>query len=131
VRCKLVCTVPRLTAAFFISFFRYDTGLSKPNKRIDTLDRILSNQEFLVPDKFTIADVAVASYLLYVLQFFPDVNLYRRWPNLVRYMELCVSRETYAKAFGSNVQEYLVLTLSRMRDNKESASAEKKLFGMF
>ena len=75
--------------------------------------------------------MAVASYLLYVLQFFPDVNLYLRWPNLVRYMEVCVSRETYAKAFGSNVQAYLVQTLSKMRDDKESASTEKKLFGMF
>merc|ERR1712032_1127582 len=51
----------------------YDTGLKKPNKRIETLDQILSKQEFLLDDTnggFSLADVAVSSYLLYVPQFF-------------------------------------------------------------
>mmetsp|Transcript_20301 Transcript_20301/g.46120 ORF Transcript_20301/g.46120 Transcript_20301/m.46120 type:complete len:190 (-) Transcript_20301:11-580(-) len=48
----------------------YDTGLKKPNKRIDVLEDLLSKQEFLVEGGFSLADVAVASYLLYVPQFF-------------------------------------------------------------
>src|SRR6056300_603088 len=40
----------------------YDTGLKKPNKRIDQLDKILEKQPFLAGEKFTLADVAVASY---------------------------------------------------------------------
>ena len=44
----------------------YDTGLKQPNnKRISTLESLLGTQDFLVNDAgFTIADVAVASYLL-------------------------------------------------------------------
>lgn len=43
----------------------YDTGLKKPNKRINVLENILGKQEYLVKDAgFSLADVAVASYLL-------------------------------------------------------------------
>ena len=48
----------------------YDTGLKKPNRRIDTIDEMLSKQAYLLGDEFTVADVAVAAYLLYVPQFF-------------------------------------------------------------
>merc|ERR1712161_80462 len=48
----------------------YDTGLKKPNKKIDQLNEILSNQKYLINDEdFTTADVAVGSYLLFVIQF--------------------------------------------------------------
>ena len=44
----------------------YDTGLKQPNnKRINVLENILGKQEYLVKDVgFSVADVAVASYLL-------------------------------------------------------------------
>lgn len=101
----------------------YDTGLRQPNKRIDRLDEILGKQDYLVDGGFTVADVAVASYLLYVLQFFPDIDL-SRWPNIVRYMLDCALRPEYASAFGENIQNYLVEAL---RDMGKS----KKMFGMF
>jgi glutathione S-transferase len=102
----------------------YDTGLKKPNKRIDQLDQILSQQDFLIGDGqlFSLADVAVASYLLYVLQFFPGVDL-SRWPNVVRYMQECASRPAYAQAFGENVQANVLGQLD--------ASPKKKIFGVF
>jgi len=102
----------------------YDTGLKKPNKRIDILDSILGENEFLVNGKFSLADVSVASYLLYVPQFFGDVDL-SRWPNVVRYMKTCVSREGYSQAFGSQVQQSLIKSLDSM------GGGEKKLFGIF
>ena len=102
----------------------YDTGLKKPNKRIDILDSILGENDFLVNGKFSLADVSVASYLLYVPQFFGDVDL-SRWPNVVRYMKTCVSREGYSQAFGSQVQQSLIKSLDSM------GGGEKKLFGIF
>lgn len=109
--------------------FRYDTGLKMPNKRIDTLDQLLSSQDYLVQDKFTVADVAVSSYLLYVLQFFPGIDI-SRWPNVVRYMKDCVSRKAYGDAFGSQVQGFLQQALKEMDDEKGDEEP-KKLFGMF
>jgi len=103
---------------------RYDTGLKQPNRRIDALDKILSEKEFLVDGGFSLADVAVASYLLYVPQFFQGIDL-SRWPNVVRYMRQCAEREAYGAAFGQNVQQYLVASLQQMGGEK------KKLFGMF
>ena len=107
---------------------RYDTGLKSQNKRIDRLEDILSKSPFLVDGEFTIADVAVASYLLYVIQFFPDVDLHSKWPNIVRYMKECAGREGYGKAFGDRVQSYCVARLGEM---ESGAGKEKKLFGMF
>lgn len=101
----------------------YDTGLKKPNKRIDQLDKLLAKQKFLTGDDFTLADVAVSSYLLYVLQFFPGVDICR-WPNMKQYMITTCGRPSYAKAFGENVQGFLLEQL-------KTKSEEKKLFGMF
>mmetsp|Transcript_4561 Transcript_4561/g.13115 ORF Transcript_4561/g.13115 Transcript_4561/m.13115 type:complete len:253 (+) Transcript_4561:121-879(+) len=106
----------------------YDTGLKKPNKRIDVLDKLLSKQDFLVEGGFSIADVAVASYLLYVPQFFQGVNL-SRWPNVVAYMKRCAEREAYGAAFGPKVQNYLVAACEGMMISGNDD--KKKLFGMF
>lgn len=103
----------------------YDTGLKKPNRRIDTMDEILSKQDFLVEGGFSMADVAVASYLLYVPQFFGAIDL-SRWPHVVNYMKRCAARPAYGEAFGSNVQEYLLASLEAMEGGEK-----KKMFGIF
>jgi glutathione S-transferase len=101
----------------------YDTGLKKPNKRMDKLNQILSTQKFLVSnDIFTLADVAVASYLLYVLQFFPGTDIASRWPHVSRYMKECASRPNYAQAFGKTTQSNLLAQLD---------GTPKKMFGVF
>jgi len=107
----------------------YDTGLKSPNRRIDRLDQILSKSDFLVDGGFSLADVAVASYLLYVIQFFPDVDLYSKWQNVVRYMKDCAERDSYAKAFGENVQGFCLQKLNAMQSG--DGQEKKKLFGMF
>jgi len=115
-----------LLLTFFHACFSYDTGLKNPNKRIDTLDDMLSKQDYLVEGEFSLADVAVASYLLYVPQFFKGIDL-SRWPNVVKYMKRCAARPAYGAAFGSNVQQYLIDCL----DSMEGGAEKKKLFGMF
>jgi glutathione S-transferase len=115
----------------------YDTGLKKPNKRLSQLDALLlksatktedSANYFLVGSKFTVADVAVASYLLYVLQFFPGTAdaIGSQWPTMKQYMYDCASREGYGKAFGEGVQANLMKQLQA-----SSSTDKKKLFGMF
>ena len=105
----------------------YDTGLKQPNNRIDRLERLLLLQQgVLVPNAgFSVADVAVASYLLYVVQFFPKVDLSSRWPTIVNYMKEAASRPAYGESFGQDVQAYLVDKLSATPSDK------KKKFGMF
>jgi len=102
-----------------------DTGLKGESKAIDKLDEILANQEFILGTEFSVADVAIGAYLLYVPQFFPSVNL-MKWPNVRRYMlELC-QRPAYAGAFGGLVTTQLSQLLMAM-----TKSRAKKRFGLF
>jgi glutathione S-transferase len=82
------------------------TMLDKPNKALDTLERLLSEKTWLVDNEFSVADVAVGSYLNYVPVFFGSVNPSKR-PNLVKYMIRCAEREPFAKAFGSDHAEVI------------------------
>ena len=90
---------------------------------------MLADATYLVDGEFSLADVAVASYLLYVIQFFPDIDLHIKWPNIVRYMKDCAAREGYEKAYGSRTQDFC---LERLGDMERSGTEkEKKLFGIF
>jgi glutathione S-transferase len=112
----------------------YDTGLCVANRRMDRLDSILSSQQWLVSnDAFTLADVAVASYLAYVLQFFPDVTLADKWPAAANYVHAAVQRPTYGQAFGVATQSRLLAGLAKdiAAATAGSTKAPPKLFGMF
>jgi glutathione S-transferase len=122
----------------------YDTGLREPNRRIDQLNEILSNQNYLVQGPsntngddgsiFTLADVASVSYLAYVLQFFPDVTICDKWPSIASYMLKCIERPSYGQAFGSDVQSRLLSMLKKdiaANGSGDSSTMNKKLFGMF
>ena len=118
----------------------YDTGLRQPNRRIDQLNTIVSNRSYLVRSAdnnesvFTIADVAIVSYLAYVLQFFPDVTIADKWPAIASYMQNCIKRPTYGQAFTTTTQNRLLTVLEKdiataAIDN--GGNKDKKLFGMF
>ena len=70
-----------------------------PPKPLERLNVVLATREWLGGDEFGVADVAVASYLLYVPQFFADAS-FARWPHIAKYMGRCCIRPAYAKAFG-------------------------------
>ena len=77
------------------------TSIDKPSKSLDILDDMLSKSDFIVDNTFSVADVAIASYLNYVPVFFGNVSPTSR-PNMVRYMQRCAERPAFAKAFGKD-----------------------------
>lgn len=105
------------------------TSMDRPEiKQVSTLEAILKESEWLVEDRFTVADVAVASYLNYVPLFFPNANL-SRTPAIVKYMKRCAERPAFVKAFGEQ-HAALVLQL----DDAPGSSASpvdmlKKMLG--
>jgi glutathione S-transferase len=93
----------------------YDTGLRQPNAKVNRLNQILEERNknhWITGETFTLADVAIASYGLYVCMFFPDVNLARHWPVLAHYLLRAAQRPAYAEAFGPNVQRQMVNKLT-------------------
>ena len=77
------------------------TSLDKPNQTLDRLESILKDKEWLVDNTFSIADVAVGSYLNYVPVFFRNCNPSAR-PNIVKYMLRCALRPAFTEAFGED-----------------------------
>lgn len=81
--------------------------LDKPGRALDRLDLILSKCEWLVIDKFSVADVAIGSYLNYVPVFFPNTRPTMR-PNIVAYMKRCAERPAFAEAFGDDHAQLVI-----------------------
>ena len=67
----------------------YDTQLKGEPKPMLVMEKILSEQgPYLGGEVFGVSDVAVASYLLFVPQFFPRIDL-AKWPAISAYMLRC------------------------------------------
>ena len=63
------------------------------------LEKLLGDgRQWLCGDRFTVADVAVGAYLLYMPQFFPDLNV-GAWPSISKYMLRCAQRPAYKMAY--------------------------------
>ena len=77
------------------------TRLDQPGRAVSVLDQLLSESDYLVDNDFSVADVAVCSYLNYVPLFFPSVRL--NSPNIVSrgYMHARAERPAFAKALRS------------------------------
>merc|ERR1719163_2547939 len=77
------------------------TAMDRPElKSVGTLEKILSESEWLVDGEFSVADVAVGSYLNYVPIFFGNANL-GATPNIVDYMKRCAERPAFGTSFGA------------------------------
>ena len=93
-------------------------------KALNILEDRLSKSNWLVNNQFSVADVAVASYLNYVPLFFPRVNLKNR-PNLVKYMLASAERKAFGEAFGEDHAELI------KRKSEEWLGSKAKPFGIF
>ena len=84
------------------------TGAGEENRKLRMLDAQLEGKEYLLGE-FSVADVAVASYLLYIPQFFgPKIN-FGRYKNLSAYMTRCASRPAYRAAYPSETDGILAV----------------------
>jgi len=76
------------------------TTMGKAEVRsVGVLEQLLGERQWLVDNEFSVADVAVGSYLNYVPLFFPNADL-TATPNTVDYMLRCAERPAFAQAFG-------------------------------
>jgi len=76
------------------------TSMEKADlKSVATLEALLSEKEWLIGGRFTVADAAVGSYLNYVPIFFPGADL-SKTPAIAAYMKRCAERPLFAQAFG-------------------------------
>mmetsp|Transcript_8263 Transcript_8263/g.22768 ORF Transcript_8263/g.22768 Transcript_8263/m.22768 type:complete len:233 (+) Transcript_8263:1-699(+) len=108
------------------------TSLDKPNvKSLDRLNQIMEGCEWLVDDSFSVADVAVGSYLNYVPVFFPSADLSAR-KGIVSYMRRCAERDAFGEAFGEGHQGVILQKTSAWLDSPSAAgpaSIFKKMIG--
>ncbi|KAI8466418.1 MAG: thioredoxin-like protein [Monoraphidium minutum] len=68
------------------------------------LDKILAEREFLEGGKFSVSDVAVGSYLLYIPAFLPQLDL-SPYPNVLAYMARLAERPACAATVAARAGE--------------------------
>ena len=83
------------------------TGAGVENKKLRKLNDILSTSKYLLGDNFSVADVAVASYLLYIPQFFGRSINFKIYPALASYMLTCCKRPSYRKAYPTETDQII------------------------
>ena len=104
------------------------TKLDRPGRAVSVLDDILSKTDYLVDSEFSVADVAVASYLNYVPLFFPSVKLGAS-PSIVAYMRRCAERPAFVKAFGGGHASAVLAACDSAGSG--GGGGGEKLFGIF
>lgn len=97
-----------LANALFVEQFREK---SMPDV-LGSLDKVLADREFLEGGKFSVSDVAVGAYLLYVPVFLPQADL-SPYPNVVKYMDRMKSRPACAATVAARVEEATTTTAAK------------------
>eukprot|EP00638_Chattonella_subsalsa_P008534 CAMPEP_0117764010 /NCGR_PEP_ID=MMETSP0947-20121206/19089_1 /TAXON_ID=44440 /ORGANISM="Chattonella subsalsa, Strain CCMP2191" /LENGTH=158 /DNA_ID=CAMNT_0005586047 /DNA_START=309 /DNA_END=785 /DNA_ORIENTATION=- len=69
---------------------------------MDVLNEILSKEDYLVSNTFSVSDIAVGAYLCYLPLFFPDMDL-SPWPAVQDYMARLSDREAFKNTVGARV----------------------------
>lgn len=85
------------------------TGAATENKKLQTLNDFLfkSGDQYILGEEFSVADVAIASYLLYIPLFFGDSVNMGRWPSISKYMLRNAQRAAYRKAYPKETDKIL------------------------
>eukprot|EP00882_Tetradesmus_deserticola_P012388 GHRQ01013129.1.p1 GENE.GHRQ01013129.1~~GHRQ01013129.1.p1 ORF type:complete len:175 (+),score=85.24 GHRQ01013129.1:132-656(+) len=68
------------------------------------LDSVLASREYLEGGAFSVSDVAVGAYLLYIPAFFPQLDL-SPYPNVVAYMQRLAARPACAATVAARAQQ--------------------------
>ncbi|KAG2497189.1 hypothetical protein HYH03_004778 [Edaphochlamys debaryana] len=91
---------------------------------LSTLNDILSKKPFLAGNEFSVGDIAVGSYLLYLPLFFPDMDL-TKFPKVWEYMKTISARPTCPAPY----KEAMADAMEAAAQRQGGGSVMSKLFG--
>ncbi|PNW74088.1 hypothetical protein CHLRE_13g584850v5 [Chlamydomonas reinhardtii] len=91
---------------------------------LSSLNAILSQKAYLAGDKFTVGDIAVGSYLLYLPLFFPDLDL-TKYEHVWDYMQRLAARPTCPAPYKEAMEGALEAAAQR----QGGGGVMSKLFG--
>jgi elongation factor 1-gamma len=84
----------------FSSFSRTAKAKEDMGDALKKMDQSLKDQTFLVGDKITLADIVLASTLLYPFKLVCDKTFLAPYPNVVRWFEACVGQPEFEAVVG-------------------------------
>ena len=79
----------------------YEKAKGDLAKALTTLNTHLEGKKYLVNDNVTLADITVASALVYPLKLVCDEEYRKSFPNVIRWFNDCVSQEEFKAVIGS------------------------------
>lgn len=79
----------------------YDKAKSDLTKALTTLNNFLENKKFLVNDNITLADITIASALVYPFKLVCDETYRKSFPNVIRWFTECTSQNEFKAVIGT------------------------------
>lgn len=81
--------------------YRYDKAKEDLGKALQILDNHLLDKTYLVNHQVTLADIVVASTLLYPFKLVADKNYLKPYGNVVRWFNTCVNQVEFQQVIGT------------------------------
>lgn len=107
----------------------YKTASDKLKDAYNLLENLLGENEHFVGDSVTIADIRVASLLLYPFKLLMDPGTAKTIPNLIRFMTKWLENEKFVAVFGRNHIAKRPIKVNLLKEEKkkvEEVKAEPK-----
>lgn len=81
-------------------YHRYEKAKEDLAKALTTLNNYLANNTYLVGDQITLADIIIASTLLYPMKLVADETYRKPFEHVVRWFQSCVSQPEFEAVVG-------------------------------
>jgi elongation factor 1-gamma len=89
------------TTISFILLFRYEKAKVDLAQALEVLNHHLQDKTYLVNDQITLADIAVASTLVYPMKLVCDKTFLKPFTNVVRWFTTCVNQPEFTQVIGT------------------------------
>jgi elongation factor 1-gamma len=121
-------TIPVLTCLLLLLLFSYEKAKTDLGAALTVLNQHLLDKTYIVNNQITLADICVASTLLYPFKLVADKNYLKPFGNVVRWFMTCVNQPEFIQVVGQVVlcKKELTAAGQEIKKEEKAKAAEPK-----
>lgn len=114
--------------SLYVYIYRYEKAKDDLGNALKILNDHLLYRTYLVNDQITLADIVVASTLVYPFKLVADKNYIKPYPNVIRWFTTCVNQMEFQQVIGQvNLCKKELLAPGQEATGAASASKDVKV----